>query len=123
MKNILRFRKTYKKSDGCSVVGKKAWKIKKGKLPCPRQGRNSEFRVEDTLPVVAIPDIVVRETVYVRVELVTVVDVHVGNEELYDEPSFFTADLTRLTCIRFPHMLESYVLREMRGRAVYYLRV
>jgi len=38
------------------------------------------------MPVLAIPNVVVRETVHVRIELTVVVHVHVGNE-LYDKPS------------------------------------
>ena len=34
---------------------------------------------------------------------------------------YCTADLTQLTYIRFPHMLESYVSQEMRDRAVFYV--
>jgi len=37
--------------------------------------------------VVAVPNVVVLEPVDVRLELTTVVEVHVGNEELYGEPS------------------------------------
>ena len=55
--------------------------------------------------VVAVPDVVVRDLVQVSVEPV-VVDVHVGNEELYDEPSNITADLTSM---------------KMRDRAVFHL--
>ena len=39
------------------------------------------------MPVLSVPDVVVRELVHVHLELATVIDVHVGNEEMCDEPS------------------------------------
>ena len=36
--------------------------------------------------MLGIPDVVVRELVHVNLQR-TVIDVHVSNEELYDEPS------------------------------------
>ena len=37
--------------------------------------------------ILGVPDVVVRELVHVHLELTIVVEVHVSNEELYDEPS------------------------------------
>jgi len=39
------------------------------------------------MPILGVPDIVVREVVDVHLETTVVVDVHVSHEELYDEPS------------------------------------
>ena len=58
------------------------------------------------MPILGVPDIVVPELVHVHLEATVVVDVHVGNEELYDEPSNITADLTSM---------------KMRDRAVFHL--
>ena len=37
--------------------------------------------------VLGVPDVVVRELVHVHLELTVVVEVHVSNEESYNEPS------------------------------------
>ncbi len=39
------------------------------------------------MPILGVPDVVVRERVDIHLELTIIVEVHVGNEELYDEPS------------------------------------
>ena len=39
------------------------------------------------MPILGIPDVVVVELVDVHLEPTVVVEVHVGDEELYDEPS------------------------------------
>ena len=39
------------------------------------------------MPVLGVPDVVVRELVHVHIEATIVIHVHVGNEELYNEPS------------------------------------
>ena len=43
-------------------------------------GRNNEFRSYESMPILGVPDVVVRERVDVHLEPVIVVDVHVGNE-------------------------------------------
>ena len=50
-------------------------------------GETSSFRKNDVVLVLGVPLVVVRERVQVRVELTTIVDVHVDNEESCDEPS------------------------------------
>jgi len=47
--------------------------------------RNSKFRDDKPMTVVAVPNVVVRELVHVDVQTVGV-DVHVGNEEMYRKP-------------------------------------
>ncbi len=39
------------------------------------------------MTILGVPDVVVRERIDVHLEPTVVVEVHVGDEELYDEPS------------------------------------
>ena len=45
------------------------------------RGRKNKFRHDEPMTVVGVPDVVVRELVHVDVEMTTIVEVHVGNEE------------------------------------------
>jgi hypothetical protein len=67
------------------VVGKRGLKRK---LLRNKRRRNIKFRNYDTMMILGVPDIVVRELVHVDLEPTVIIDVHVGNEELYDKPSF-----------------------------------
>ena len=40
------------------------------------------------MTILGVPNIVVRELVHVDLEPTVIINVHVGNEELYDKPSF-----------------------------------
>ena len=44
-----------------------------------RTGETFEFQREDTMPIVRVPDVVVRELVDIRLRLAIAVDVHVGH--------------------------------------------
>ena len=39
------------------------------------------------MQILGIPDVVVLERIHVDLELTVIIDVHVGNEELWNEPS------------------------------------
>ncbi len=71
-------------------------------------GETLSFGNHDAMPVLAVPDVVIREAVDVHLETIVVVDVHVSNEELYDKPS-----------ISLPTQAQFNV----RGRAVFYPRL
>ncbi len=49
--------------------------------------RNSKFQNNHAMAVLGVPDVQILELVDVHVKLVIRVEVHVGNEEMYDESS------------------------------------
>ena len=60
------------------AVGKKDFKAK---LFRTKRKRKSQFRYHDAMPVLGVPDVVVREAVHVHLEPTIVVEVHVRNED------------------------------------------
>jgi hypothetical protein len=49
--------------------------------------RNGKFRNHHTMAILGIPDVVVLEPVNINIQLVIGIEVHIGNKELYGEPS------------------------------------
>lgn len=69
-----------------------AWRVEKRtsskENSHPKIGRrNSQFRDDDLMAILGVPDIVVLEPVDVRIERAIRVEVHIGNEEACNKPS------------------------------------
>ena len=64
-------------------------------------GRNSKFRNHQTMAVLGVPNIGVLKLIDVDIERVIGVEVHIGNEEMSDEPSMPPSFEYSRDCILF----------------------
>lgn len=84
--NISNFQENLKKLGRCSEDGERAYRVllhkpHKTKLSPYLDERKCEFRNHESIAILGIPDVVVREAIDVGVERAIGVDVHVSNEE------------------------------------------